>query len=312
MNSKTIQLETFHNNILKLKKQYQIKILGNYIYQISPISVINDKNYLTLMALVHGNENGNLFVFEQFLRLLSSSVVKLNVTITLALGNYQAFLKDKRFLEKDLNRSFNINNPKSLEELRAQELSTVLKETKYLIDFHQTIEKCDRGFFIFPYNKKSFDFAQKVHPDLDIITHWKNKFSQDGMCSDEFTNSHNGTGITVETGQQGYNNFQVALGLQIILNALNLNKKPASTKGKIFTWAQTINYPQQEDVKLCPNIVNFSKVQAGDIIGFSGKKEIIAEENGWILFPKYPKKNEPRPKELCRILKEINTKDLPQ
>jgi succinylglutamate desuccinylase len=311
MNSKIKQLQRFEQNILNLKNKYKIKVLGKYIYQVSPLTVTNnDKSHFTLMALVHGNESGNLYVLEEFINLLHSSTLSLTYTITLSLGNYQAFLEGKRFIEKDLNRSFNCKNPKTLEEIRALELSKYLKNSKYLIDFHQTIEKCDRGFFIFPYNSKSLELAKKVHPSLDIITHWGKGFSQDGMCSDEFVNLHGGTGISVETGQQGYDKKQVKLGVEIIKNALTLDNNNFLSQNKIFTWAQIIK--SQDDMKLNPNLENFTKIKEGEIIATHQNNKILAQQNGFILFPKYPKKNEKRPQELCRIIKEISPAELPQ
>ena len=222
------------------------------------------------MALVHGNENGNLYVLEEFIKLLHSSLITLKHTITLSIGNYQAFLEGKRFMKKISTDLLIVRTLKHLKSSRALELSESLKNSKYLIDFHQTIEKCDRGFFIFPYNKKSLELAKKVHPTLDIVTHWNKGFSKDGMCSDEFTNLNGGIGITVETGQQGYDKSQVELGLNIIKNALNIDNNDIASKNKIFTWSQIIQ--SQKEMKLNPNLKNFAKIKKGDIIATQQKK----------------------------------------
>ena len=37
------------------------------------------------------------------------------------------------------------------------------------------------------------------------------------MCTDEFVNSHNGTGITLETGYRGINPLQASLGFSLLL-----------------------------------------------------------------------------------------------
>ena len=54
------------------------------------------------------------------------------------------------------------------------------------------------------------------------------------------------------------------------------------------------------------------KVNPGQEIGQNNGQPIRTKGGGWILFPKYESKDTPHPpKELCRILKEISEKDLP-
>lgn len=53
-------------------------------------------------------------------------------------GNIQAQKLNKRFIETDLNRSFNSQYPSSLEELRAQEIKIEIKPNTLLLDIHNT------------------------------------------------------------------------------------------------------------------------------------------------------------------------------
>jgi succinylglutamate desuccinylase len=283
---------------------------------------------LSITAIIHGNEVGGLPVVTKILDQILTGEIKLKSTIGIALGNIEAAREGRRFLDRDLNRSFGMGSlSESREGQRARQLQQLLRQSRYLLDIHQTREPSRTPFFIFPWARRSFDFARMISKELPIVTHWGGSFSQDGMCSDEYVNAKGGTGITIELGQCGFDPEQVEVGFSSTLHALHATgsadvqqlsalRVPKEFTGSIYTWNGMIPYPKIGDVTLMPGFENFQTLVAGTLVARHNDQEITAPVGGRILFPKYvrpgtPDAEGPRPAELCRIMKTITSEELP-
>lgn len=283
---------------------------------------------LTLMGITHGNEVAGLGVLSDILGLIAAKVVTPKIPVAFVLGNRAAALQGKRFVDRDLNRSFAQASGGFSEQVRARELAQVLKNTAFFLDYHQTSRPVEQPFFIFPYAKKSFEFARAISPPIAIVTHWGKPFSSEGMCTDEFVNSEGGTGISLELGQNGFDPVQIALGVSAGLWAMSVVESKFSDpetgrrsfargtgrQGDIFTWAEIVPWPAQGFVELKEGWNNFQDVEHGTQLGLVGGQPLLAPTSGKILFPKYlPREAQEtsRPRELCRIIKTISQNDLP-
>ena len=293
---------------------------SSYVYLWNPPSVtIKPKKTigLTLQAITHGNEVGGIVSLTECMKLLHAGVVKAEIPLAFVLGNPAAALENRRFLETDLNRSFG-SKSQSLEGQRAAHLATILDQTDYLLDFHQTIEQSIQPFFIFPYSAPGYAFAQAAHSDVCIVTHWGNPFSLDGMCTDEYVNYSGGCGITIELGKKGFDSYQASVGLQAALGAIRYAQQmltqqyqPASPSTPLYTWKAIELY--EESMELNEGLYNFQPVEKGEIIGVQGNGALRARETGWLLFPKYHRdQRAPRPREIYRIAKRITAHELGQ
>ena len=242
------------------------------------------------------------------------------------LGNPWAARENKRFLERDLNRSFALQDSGSREGRRARELTAVLKDTAYIVDFHQTSRPSERPFFIFPYNERSYRFAREIGPRHTIVTHWGKPFSAEGMCSDEFVNSQGGTGISLESAI-GFDPYQIAVGVEASLWAIKavgearsggeaFSRRRLDAAPQLYTWADIVAWPADGLVDLDEGWSNFKDVGAGQRLGAVGGKPLNARVSGKILFPKYLTREQQqellsRPTELCRIMRPISEAELP-
>ncbi|WP_176737037.1 succinylglutamate desuccinylase/aspartoacylase domain-containing protein [Oligoflexus tunisiensis] len=272
---------------------------------------------VTLQAATHGNEVGGIDVLNTFLQLLQNGIIQPPFPMGFAIGNPAGVQANRRFTERDLNRSFGQKAAAVEEEKRARALEPLLEKTSLFVDFHQTIEPSHRPFFIFPYTKASFDFAAALHDRIPIVTHWGLSFSKDGMCSDEYVNHRGGTGLTIELGQKGFDAYHGGVGLQVALAAVQYavglfsgtqEKQPLHSP-ELYTWRAVI--PYEEGMTLREGLVNFQAVDAGDPVGFHQGETLRTPVAGWILFPKYPRDPlAPPPKELYRIIKRIQPDDL--
>jgi hypothetical protein len=305
---------------------HQTKQLMDHGFLVSPESPASgsaDKPIsLTLMGITHGNEWAGIGIVNGVLSLLKSGLLSLPAPVAFILGNVKAAVENRRFLERDLNRSFDRDSTETWEDRRARDIEKVLDQSQFLVDFHQTLLSCEKPFFIFPYSKPSFDFARRVNPSQRIVTHWGDSFSKDGRCTDEYLNTRGGVGISLETGQNGFDPAQISVGIEAAIWAIaaasnrdrDVNRVDAS--GEIFTWAQIVDWPGEGTVTLKPGLINFMPIGAGEVLGQVDGKDFSAEVGGRIIFPKYLTPDEQaalkkKPAELCRLMKCISENDLP-
>ncbi len=294
---------------------------------------------VTFGAIVHGNEWGGLLVVNEVLQALVQGVLQPEIPLGFFLGNTAAALQGKRFLERDLNRSFSriprppVNpTPVPTEAKRAAEIEELLRLSHFFVDFHQTIQPSLSSFFIFAYSPTALKMARALNPYLPVITHWGRPFSKEGCCSDEYTTAQGGLGITLELGgiRPTYDPMQTALGFQVALSAiaygtqfrrpdLNLTQpEPPSPnlQGPLYTWGHTVAWPDAKYVALIPGLTNFSPIQKNQIIGTIDGQNLRAPLSGKIMFPKYlslEEQSQPasRPGELLRILRDCRLEELP-
>jgi succinylglutamate desuccinylase len=307
-------LEQFERLAHKLEKVAPLA----YVWHPAKPSVTGPKPIgLTLQAATHGNEVGGISVLNAFLGLLQSGIIQPPFSMGFAIGNPAGVKADRRFTERDLNRSFGQTAAQYEEEKRARALEPLLEKTSLFLDFHQTIEPSHRPFFIFPYTKGSFDFAAALHDEIPIVTHWGLGFSKDGMCSDEYVNHRGGTGITIELGQKGFDAYHGGVGLQVALSAVQYAvglftgalEKRQTVNPELYTWRAIV--PYEEGMTLREGLVNFQAIAAGETVGTQHGQALKAPVDGWMLFPKYPRDPlAPPPKELYRIIKRIRPDDL--
>ncbi len=276
---------------------------------------------LTVMGLTHGNEWAGIGAINDFLDHVYFGTVTVPFSFVMILGNPWAARQNQRFLEKDLNRSFGALGGDAAEQKRAGALAPILDRTAFLLDLHQTREHTAQPFFIFPYNKKSLPWARAIAPHIPIITHWGNSYSSDGMCTDEYTNSRGGVGISIELGQNSFHPYHMGIGLRVIMGAVST--VAAEFKGErverllpsceeIYTWSAVIPYPAGESVGMDEGWFNFREVHAGERLGEADGQVIYAPASGPVIFPQIRRaEKRPRPAELCRILRRVAVHELP-
>ncbi len=88
-------------------------------------------NKIHIIGGMHGDEHTGQKIVRHFLHSPHPGLIPV-------LANPAAMKKNKRFLETDLNRSFESVFPLSQEEHRALELADEMKDAECIIDFHNT------------------------------------------------------------------------------------------------------------------------------------------------------------------------------
>lgn len=291
----------------------------DHAWVLRPKSASPETIGLTVCGIIHGNEVAGLPILNALLRDVLTGHASLEIPIALILGNPPAACQNRRFLERDLNRSFSRAHPATWEERRARDIEKVLARTAFLLDLHQTSEPSETPFFIFPYSAQGYRFARAVAPQLPVVTHWGAPFSKDGQCTDEYVNARGGAGITLELGQNGMRDEAIAAGLAAARQALAVVTRklageelprPAGTPN-LYTWGEILPFPASGGNPLRPGWYNFKAVRKGEVLGETPEGTLVSPLDGRILFPKYVRDAAAaRPAELCRILKPVREEEL--
>jgi len=280
--------------------------LGPYCFEFRPSGATKT---LSLVALVHGNESGGLDILNEVLKLITNEGFEPLVNIRFLLGNVNAYLSQKRFIETDLNRSFEVPNPESLEEIRGREISQLVKGSDFLIDFHQTIEPCHQPFFIFTYTEKSFSLARALDDSVSIVTFKSFSNAVLGKGLTTMANNMGTVAITIETGQKGKDKNQIEFGSKLIFRATEILEKNINltvdkkSLANVFTWGETIMNPGFH-LELIQKFKNFDFVSKHQEIARFNDVLVTSRICGPVLFPKYDEMRF-QSQELIRILKPL-------
>ena len=279
---------------------------------------------LLLMALNHGDEVAGLDVLNALCSALQDDAAVPTLSIGFLLCNVAAARRGQRFVERDLNRSFDRSDTATLEDRCARAIEPMLALARHSVDLHQTIEPSPTPFFVVGCDEPSLRFAQALAPQNPIVTYWGAGFSQaagQGRTSDQFIQRRGGISVSVELGQKGFCPQQRELGKQLCLRALALVGAlqggaalgPLSDQlSPIYSWREVVPYPDG-DVQLRPGLVNFEPVAQGQAMGRVGAQALLAPASGLLLFPKYVHAPEQaRPAELYRLLRQLTLPEVTQ
>lgn len=132
---------------------------------------------VVFMALTHGDESSGLAVINALCDFIERGILTLSCAVGFILANVDAAVKGKRFIDRDLNRSFGRDATEAAEDRRAKEIENILRRTRHLVDLHQTIEPSDSPFFVFAYTERNLRLATAISRELPIVTHWGRPFS---------------------------------------------------------------------------------------------------------------------------------------
>jgi len=263
---------------------------------------------LLLTALVHGDEVGGIQIVNEVLRELQDSKKDLGITVGFLLCNVKAALSSKRFLEKDLNRSFLVDKIELREEERASEISKIVGNSKFILDFHQTVEPTEKPFFIFERNDKLIDLANVLLPEIPIVTFATEGFSGEGKTMLEYASTVDCDAIAIECGQAGFcevlSKKISALTFKLIDN-LKEENLVVSAKGPIEHFHIDSTIENTGGDYLIPGLINHMKVNRGQLIGHrKNGSEIVSNLDGRLYFPRYGELAESSPV-LCDLAKSV-------
>jgi succinylglutamate desuccinylase len=267
-------------------------------------------------SMVHGNEVGSLPAVLRLADALRSGELRYGGRLALFIGNPEAGLLDRRFLQADLNRVFVDGGPDTHEHRRARQLRVLLDQADVFLDLHQTILPTRQPFYIFPWSPEGADWARAVGGASSWVSRAPGQsFSEGTCCADEYVRHRGRIGFTLELGQKGLDPAQDQRAEQAVRSLLDLNEalaggaslrrlaRHSAPLSLVHTvWKQPC---RDRDLRLRQGLENFQPVQAGELLSAEGCAELRAPLDGLLLFPKYPPADRPLPGELVRIVQPL-------
>lgn len=276
--------------------------------------------HVVIGAVVHGDEVGSLPAVVPLVEALAEGSRTFGGRLTIFLGNPEASLEDRRFLEADLNRVF-VDDPGDTHEgRRSAALRPLLDQADVFLDLHQTILATDRPFYIFPFGVEGWHWARAIAGASSWVTRAPTaSFSPGTCCADEYVRLRGRPGLTLELGEKGFTDEareRATTALDRLLALADAVGRGQTTLGDAAEARPELTFLEtrwrcafaEPRMRLRDGLTNFAPVSAGDVLSAPDTPEITAPVDGLLLFPKYPGYTdeglaiEPRPGEIVRIV----------
>lgn len=234
----------------------------------------------TIMCGVHGNETTGITLCNIYQKNLSIDFGK----VILIQANPKAIAQKQRYIEKNMNRCFVLNNPwTTYEDMRAREIILYLEQSDYLLDIHNTLRDQTQPFVISEHDNISELFA------VDFAVKWFDILHSGG--SDSFMNILWKVWICLECGKS-----DTSLGIDIahrgVMNFLKFTgniswaiEKKQEQRTLLFDIIYKSRTTKWKFAKL---FSDFEFLPQGTIVGYDDWEKVIAKYDAHILFAKQP------------------------
>ena len=277
-------------------------------------------------SAIHGNETGSIPAVVSLLGELAEEATRLKGRYLFFIGNPDAVKSGTRFVERDLNRCFHLNDSSTLEGKRSIEIAKALSIADLFVDYHQTNQPAVFPFFTFAWHEESYRWAAHMQAAQHFVTRdMRIAFSSEGMCGDEWLRARGKPAVTLELGKAGMSHAAHHLTLnslhrivgfvetELEQNRLPVPAMPAHSEDlDFFEVAAKLPWPGDQ-ASLLPGFENFQHVTAGTLLGFSKPGEhILSPIEGYLMFPKYPKRGpdgkpvDPQGGDIVQIIRKLN------
>lgn len=288
-------LKHFTKLITALSKEdnYRVKSVDSDIYYISPQPSKKTNKSIALVALTHGDEVIGLHILNEFILKILEKKLILNGDLYLILANRDAYLKNQRYLDVDLNRVYGKKLPSTLiEEKRVQKIKPIIDKCDYIVDIHQSIEDTLHPFFILPYTDESYRWVSQAAPNIPVIFQ---EISNKVTTLSSYGTAKGKMAVTFEVGGSGVDVYQLELGSNVVQQFVELahgspqvaNKHHLRSHAPVYNIQHFEPYKQGR-VQFSKKFVNFESVTKGQTIALVDDKVVKSPMEGKIIL--YPRK----------------------
>lgn len=291
----------------------------------------NDGALVLVLGALHGNEPAGVRALEEIFRMLEREAADnpafvFHGKLVGLLGNRQAFEAGVRFLGKDLNRQWTLENVQRIQHEQSAgladedfEMAELLEaihaeirasnpETLVLLDLHTT--SAEGGIFCIPTDEKaSLRLAKELHAPV-ILNLFEGvegtllRFAADGHFQISGFPKYT-FGVAFEAGQHG-DPFSMSRSVAAIVNCLRATgcveqEELDNHHGDILqqysdhlpkvTRLRHVHHIRPGDAfRMRPGYVNFQPVQKSEHLADDVTGPILAPDKGLILMPLYQPK----------------------
>ena len=263
---------------------------------------------------IHGNETAGVFALHSVLNNINADDVK--GTVYGITGNIKALEKNQRFIEKDLNRIWTLENLESLEnkdthhpeELEQIELYSILKNILnshkgpfYFIDLHTTSSRT-LPFITINDSIINRKFSQLFPVPIVLgIEEYLNGpllsyintlgYVSLGFESGQHDDEHSITcAIAFINLVLGYTDVVLKENLENFEVYYNLLKLESLSIKDVFEIVHLHSIVNGEQFKMLPNFNSFQNISKGTPLAISDGKQLMAQYNSVMFMPLYQKR----------------------
>lgn len=246
--------------------------------------------HLWVVGAIHGNEAVGAVIVQALLaRALSGSLISRG-TVTMVIGNPEAFLRDVRYIEEDLNRAFHqeLNACSSLEGLRQVLLAKLLASDPpdFVLDLH-SVSRGDHGIIVYP--TASSMWAERLGC---LETHFC--YDQDHMAGATLIDAAQALGAGVMVVECGHHHspktVDVAMShISRLFNYFEMNGSPEEVDND--RPARVIRFLSVAMIKPGPNfrfthpLETGSELDKGQCFAVDDDQEHITDNRVWVMMP---------------------------
>lgn len=281
-------LDEFEQRLSAIGTQYDVLEIAPDIYQITP-KILKSQAVVTLVALTHGEEVIGIPLFNLLLKKMSAGEIVHQGSIYLVIANLEAYLKNQRYIDEDLNRVYGGGEDSSAYECqRAEIIKPIITQSDYIIDIHQCMHKTISPFAFAINDAETIAWLQAVIPSAPIIAR-DEVAKASTLASYGFLEGKKA--VTLEVGEGGVDDVQLNFGMQAIIGFLDyVWKDPMQdTQSEQYDDVYRVSYFQPYStgkVRFIGNLANFDEVTKDQVIAYIDDEPIAAPQDGLILF--YP------------------------
>jgi len=225
--------------------------------------IVNQINRVAIVGGTHGNEFTGAYLIKKFAQFPDLITKPSFETVTL-LANPKAFAAGRRYVDKDLNRSFlkkELQDPtlKSYEDLQAKSIQNILtssgdKQSDFILDLHSSTANMGLTIILVnshPFNLKLAAYLSYINPLVKIY-----RCSFQSVEENPFLNALCELGFAIEIGPIAQGILRATLFQQTeelvyavldYLERFNQGKIPAINEMVIYHHLSVVDYPKQED-----------------------------------------------------------------
>ena len=238
---------------------------------------------VAIFAGIHGNETAGITILNN----LISNLHVVRGTVHLVFGNPPAILKNIRYVESNLNRSFiKLNNSKTSEQKRATTLMKLLDSCDALLDLHAYRAGPNIAFPFTICEPRCHKIIAKFNVPFSI----SNISSFQAGSTNGYMELKKKIGIVLELGAIEKPEDYIALGLDCALSFLsyfnNIKKVPTPRQYSTeYLKVIGVYRKNSKDFKFKKTYQSFDSLKAKEVIAVDGGLTVFTQTRARILFP---------------------------
>lgn len=253
---------------------------------------INKGKSILITGAVHGNEICGTKAINNIINEIKSKklILKSGSITFIPITNPEAYKRNKRFYEINLNRTIKKNqNAKLYEEKIGNILTGYIEKNDYYLDLH-SMHKNSQPMLFQDY-EESADFVKNLGLEY-VITGWPEVYKNDTLSEDFSTQGYgykvNTITCTAECGSHNDPN-SVVVAEQLILNALSyldiIDYKTTANKEQKIVKLEKVIFKEYNG-SFAKDYNELDIIKKGSIVAsYDNGEKIIAEKDYYILLP---------------------------